>query len=539
VWRTLACVLLTAALLPAGDDPHEDALAAAGVSPDRAGVQRYLRSLAPDEATLARVDRLIGDLGSAESVRRENASREISRLQAAALGRLLAAERSQVDPEARRRIRLLAEHARRFVEASLLHAAMTLVLDRKWTGLADEVLKTIEPARASGVMRVAQDALCATVRPDDLRLLRRVIASDAGGDVRASAVLALNHLLGAGAHDEVRALLADGDPRVRLAAAWCLADAGDRAAPAAFVALLDADDAAVRQQAVCALRQISRQQFGYLVEGTPAERAPSVKLWRAWLDRAPATLAWKTPLDRSDGEMERILVTCYQDKRVLELDRNGKVLWEQGELAGPWAAFGMPNGHRLVLLLQASAIVEYDAKGAEVARLDNLPGSPISVQRLANGNTLFAAGGGNQVFEVRPNKSVAWSALVGGTPTDAKRLANGHTLVALWGNDVVVELDRGGKIVRELAVKRPYHVQRLRNGNTLVCANQGTQVVELDGTGKVVWSRDGLQNCYSAQRLANGSTLIADSRGLGEVDPDGQVRWLHRTTNGLCRAFPY
>ncbi len=132
-----------------------------------------------------------------------------------------------------------------------------------------------------------------------------------------------------------------------------------------------------------------------------------------------------------------------------------------------------------------------------------------------------------------------------------QRLPDGTTMVAESGNRRIVEVDRDGKIVRQvpLSVKRPdahrdtRMVRKLPTGNYLVCQEGDGLVREYDAAGKTVWEYalelggkkeapghgpEGYgTSVYGAIRLANGNTVIAggNNHRVLEVDRAGKVVW--------------
>lgn len=180
---------------------------------------------------------------------------------------------------------------------------------------------------------------------------------------------------------------------------------------------------------------------------------------------------------------------------------------------------------------------------------------------LDNGH-FMAQQGPAAVAEIDPKtKSVVWlydSAKQNGNA--GKRievhgfqpLADGRVMIAESGAARIIEVDRDGKITKEvkLSVKNPNphrdtrQARKLANGNYLVCHEGDGAVREYDGkTGDVVWEFDvplygrepvdghgpeafGNQT-FSAVRLENGNTLIGKGNGHGilEVTPAKEVVW--------------
>jgi len=106
--------------------------------------------------------------------------------------------------------------------------------------------------------------------------------------------------------------------------------------------------------------------------------------------------------------------------RVVEYDKDFKEIWKY-EIAKPWAALRLKNGHTLITDEKDSLTREVDAKGETVWEFNcqtDLPAeyqftsAPQTCTRLANGNTIFTSRGkkgeGPQLIEVTPDKKVVW-----------------------------------------------------------------------------------------------------------------------------------
>ena len=177
---------------------------------------------------------------------------------------------------------------------------------------------------------------------------------------------------------------------------------------------------------------------------------------------------------------------------------------------------------------------------------------------LPNGNLLLHTTPVT-VVEMTPKKEVVWKyeakpkeGYKGRVEVHAfQRLADGNTMVAESGNRRIVEVDKDGKIMKEVAltVKKPdphrdtRMVRKLDSGNYLVCHEGDGCVREYDGTGKVVWeyaldlggrpasNGNGPEGhgtaVYGALRLQNGNTMISggNNNRVLEVDAKGKIVW--------------
>ncbi|MCA9246096.1 MAG: PQQ-binding-like beta-propeller repeat protein [Planctomycetales bacterium] len=131
-------------------------------------------------------------------------------------------------------------------------------------------------------------------------------------------------------------------------------------------------------------------------------------------------------------------------------------------------------------------------------------------------------------------------------------LADGRVMIAESGVGRIIEVDRAGKLLSEMALQRDRPsthsdtrlVRKLPNGNYLVAQENDGRVREYDRqTGKVVWEYEvpmfGKQargghgpeafgnRLFAAVRLACGNTLIATGNGHSviEVTPEREIVW--------------
>jgi outer membrane protein assembly factor BamB len=191
---------------------------------------------------------------------------------------------------------------------------------------------------------------------------------------------------------------------------------------------------------------------------------------------------------------------------------------------------------------------------------------------LENGNLLLHTEP-TTVTEMTPEKKIVWQYKAQPKPPYSgrvevhafQRLPSGATMVAESGNRRIVEVDRDGKIVKELALQvdnpHPHRdtrlARKLANGHYLVCHEGDGVVREYDGDGKVVWSykldlagrprsaghgpEGHGTEVFSALRLANGNTLIGCGNGnrVIEVTPEGKIVWSiqHNELPGITLAW--
>lgn len=178
---------------------------------------------------------------------------------------------------------------------------------------------------------------------------------------------------------------------------------------------------------------------------------------------------------------------------------------------------------------------------------------------LENGNVLTQLGW-TRVVEVAPDQRVVWEYDAGRMNGNAgrrvevhafQRVEEGRTMIAESGPARIIEVDREGRIQREvkLKVNRPNAhsdtrlVRKIAGGNYLVAHENDGFVREYSPAGGVVWEyevplfgkarRDGHgpeafgNAVFCAIRLANGNTLIGTGNGHSvlEVTPSKEIVW--------------
>lgn len=177
---------------------------------------------------------------------------------------------------------------------------------------------------------------------------------------------------------------------------------------------------------------------------------------------------------------------------------------------------------------------------------------------LANGNILTHTSH-TKIVEIEPKKKeIVWSyesqpkeGYKGRVEVHAfQRLDDGNTMIAESGNTRIIEVNKDGRIVKEIPLKvkkpdahRDTRMVRKLKDTYLVCHEGEGKVCEYDGKGEVVWEYTlGLNDrprsgghgpeghgteLYGAVRLENGNTLIAggNNNRVVEVNKKGEIVW--------------
>lgn len=223
-----------------------------------------------------------------------------------------------------------------------------------------------------------------------------------------------------------------------------------------------------------------------------------------------------TPLPAGDPVAHRVLAADRGKLAVVGTD--GRVEWEMPVKHDVHDLHVLPNGHFLTHT-SATTVVEIDPKTKEVV----------------------------WKYESKPKPGYAGRVEVHAF----QRLDDGRTMIAESGNARIIEVDRDGKIEKEIPLSVPKSdphrdtrlVRKLASGNYLVCHEGLGLVREYDGDGKTVWEYkldlggrkaspghgpEGHGTAvFGALRLPNGNTLVAggNNNRVLEVDRDGKTVW--------------
>lgn len=212
------------------------------------------------------------------------------------------------------------------------------------------------------------------------------------------------------------------------------------------------------------------------------------------------------------------------------------------------------QGSNRLAIVEADGQLSWEMPWGGIHDLHVLPNGNILVQQQMK-----------KVVEIdRQTKQVVWSYDASQQNGNQGRrvevhafqpLANGHVMIAESGPARIIEVDRDGRIHKEitLVVDRPNAhtdtrlVRKIENGNYLVCHEADGKIREYDDQGVIVWEYavpmfgrkpkgghgpEAFGNkAFCALRLDNGNTLIATGNGHSviEVNHQKEIVWqLHQ-----------
>ncbi|MBP6601332.1 MAG: PQQ-binding-like beta-propeller repeat protein [Verrucomicrobiales bacterium] len=240
----------------------------------------------------------------------------------------------------------------------------------------------------------------------------------------------------------------------------------------------------------------------------------------------------------AEERAHRFLCCDYSGDQICLVGADGTIEW-RAEAKHPQDCWLLPNGN--ILFAHVGGAREVSLKN-EVVWEYVAPAEGVecqAAQPLPNGNVLVVECGTSRLIEVDREGKIAKEIALTTLPEiklhnqfrGARKLKNGHYLVVFKGEGKVVELDGDGKVLREEKVPGdPHEAILLGNGNWLVTCGDAHQVVEIDPSGKTVWSigendlpGNPLRLMAGVQRLPNGNTVLCNFLGHGHIGENPQV----------------
>ncbi len=226
------------------------------------------------------------------------------------------------------------------------------------------------------------------------------------------------------------------------------------------------------------------------------------------------------------------LCTDSAGGKVAIVSADGKIEWEVAA-KHPQDCWKLPDGN--ILYCHAGGAIEMTMAKKIVWEYKAPAKTEVhACQPLPDGNVMVVECGTCRIVEVDRTGKIAKEIKLPVPPAAVKlhnqfrgtrKTKDGHYLVSAKGENKVLELDGGGRVLREIAVPGDVHeVVLLPNRNMLVTCGDGHKVVELNPAGKIVWTLNEndlpghpLRLMAGLQRLPNGNTIFCNYLGHGHL----------------------
>jgi hypothetical protein len=516
----------------------EELLKGAEIATTDEALLAFLRSRTLNESDNDKLKILIRQLGDDSFEVREKASLGLVARGAAAEPFLREALKS-TDIEVVRRAEECLRQIKRGVSAAVPAAAVRMLGRRKPVGATEVLLAYLPHADSETVADEVRRALTGLAlrdgKPDPL-LMKAL--TDKLGVRRAAAAEALCRAGATEARAEVRKLLQDPEPLVRLQVGLALASAKDRDAVPVLIDLLAQLPREQSWQTEDILLRLAGDKAPSTALGDDsATREKCRSAWAEWWrDQGPKVDLAK--LDEAPTLLGYTLVVLLDAGRAMELDKANKPRWTVDGLQFPLDIQLLPNSRILVAEHGANRVTERDFTGKIVWEKE--VESPLVAQRLPGGNTFIGTNG--RLLEITPTGKEVFTYTPPGLDSimKAQKLRNGDVACVLQGGRFI-RLDARGREIRSFAVNVSTsggRIDVLPNGHVLVPEHRNNRLVEYDAEGKVVWEVP-VQQPIAAVRLPNGNSLVTsmnEQRAI-ELNPKGAEVWQFKADTRVTRAL--
>jgi len=251
-----------------------------------------------------------------------------------------------------------------------------------------------------------------------------------------------------------------------------------------------------------------------------------------------------------DGPKYNLVCADFSKGEVCVIDNTGKRK-HVFKARNPNDVWALPNGE--VLFAWNRGVKVYDKNGKQVFEWLSLEAKDEihTCQPLADGNILIAQNGPSRLIEVNRDGKVVREVSVPSKNNNlhmryrmCRKLKSGNYLCMVSCDDEIREIDPTGKIIRVIrdlpgvTMSKAHAVTRLDNGNTLFSTGAGAMAVEVDESDKIVWKLEradlpGIKMGFMTglNRLPNGNTVISFYQGshhLIEVTQEKELIWKWR-----------
>jgi len=253
--------------------------------------------------------------------------------------------------------------------------------------------------------------------------------------------------------------------------------------------------------------------------------------------------AWLFLLGCTARAAHPFFCTDSYGNKVALVSANGKVEWEYS-CEHPQDCWVLANGD--FLFCHRGGAIELNRDRQIVWQYQaNAKTEVHSCQPLSDGRVLVVENGPCRLLEIdRAGKIAKEIPLVPPPPTvkihdqfrGTRKTPDGHYLVCRKGEHRIEELDGEGRTLRSIPVPGDVHMARLLpDGHLLIACGEGRRVIELDHELKVVWeiadddvAGNPLRLMTGFQRLPDGNTIYCNYLGHGHLGEQPHVFELTR-----------
>lgn len=253
---------------------------------------------------------------------------------------------------------------------------------------------------------------------------------------------------------------------------------------------------------------------------------PALAAWLAAVLAAPSSSLAAHPF----------LCCDHNGGKVCAVSAEGAIEWEF-PCKNPQDCWRLANGNILFCFVSGAieatpdkkVVWEYKApEKTEVHACQPLPDGRVLVVECGTSRLIEVDRDGKIAKEIK--LSTAAEVQLHNQYRGARKTPAGHYFVCFKGEGKVVELDGEGRVLRAIKVAGdPHEVVPLPDGGLLITCGDGHKAIELDAAGKIVWELgendlpgNPLRLMAGCQRLPNGNTVFCNYLGHGHIGEQPQ-----------------
>jgi hypothetical protein len=501
---------------PSSTNRFDAQLREAGITPDAQGLAAYLALylVGPEQREVYRG--LMTQLGDDDFHRREDALMQLLRRPTQVADELQAAVRSP-DPEVRWRAEIVLQQSNQ-ANHDLLYAALLVIRDQKIQGLTAGVLATFPVCRHENRLRfVMGDAFNATATAADADLLRSSLQTD-DLNLRVMVATALGRTLGTKASDDLRPLLDDPEDILRVTAAEIMVQGGDPAALRTLGKLLESRHLSIRNRSIQVLRSYLKASLSYSGYDPESVRSRNAARWREAIEEH---LRGSVPQDSGQtAGQRRILIFASRRNQMFEIDERGECIALEG-IRGAADCRLLADGHRLVTLPGERKVLQIDEDGRTVWQAKT-GDHPLKAERLDDGSTLIITGSG-VLQEFDASGRLVHQRQFDERLRDVRAAPDGEVLLVTFDPGHVVRLDRlYNEVWRSPLLESPVAVCQTGDGHLIAALSRSGAIVDVGPDDQVRTLSAQFNGPCELQQLADDRLVVLDWNGLHAIDRTGR-----------------
>lgn len=232
-----------------------------------------------------------------------------------------------------------------------------------------------------------------------------------------------------------------------------------------------------------------------------------------------------------------VLVATHNS--IVEIDSEGKQLWEKTGFNQVSDAQRLENGNIMIVDTNSRRIVEFNSAGKEIRVIQISNNQPWRCLPLPTGEVVVTLSTHQQSVQIYDSKgNLARSLGDFYYPMDLQLLPNGNLLVVESNRSEIKEVSLKGAIVWSRQIPNGVYCARMReNGELLVGSNNDYRVrlYTKDGQSKELYQVN--NQIFAVELAEDGGFFVGTQQALIRFDKNGKQKWQYSSQNQYVYAI--